>query len=38
MDQMERMGIVGAAQGAKPRDVLITDENSLNNLFESIRR
>ena len=33
MDQLEKAGIVGAAQGSRPRDVLISDENSLNNLF-----
>lgn len=31
MDQMERAGIVGAADGSKPRQVLIQDENSLQN-------
>ena len=30
MDQLEAAGIVGPAQGSKPRDVLIQDENSLN--------
>ena len=37
MDQLEQAGIVGAAQGSKPRDVLITDENSLNTLLLNIR-
>lgn len=37
MDQLERAGIVGAASGSKPRDVLITDENSLNNLLIKIK-
>lgn len=37
MDQVERMGIVGAAQGSKPREVLITDENSLDALFARLR-
>ena len=36
MDQLEAAGIVGAAQGSKPRDVLITDENSLNSLLNQI--
>lgn len=30
MDQLEMAGIVGAAQGSKPREVLIADENQLN--------
>lgn len=38
MDQIERMGIVGAAQGSKPREVLITDENSLETLFTQLRQ
>ena len=29
MDQLERAGVVGAAQGSKPREVLYADENSL---------
>ena len=33
MDQLEKAGIVGAAHGSKPREVLITDENSLENLL-----
>lgn len=37
MDQMEQAGIVGAASGSKPREVLITDENSLNNLLIRIK-
>lgn len=37
MDQMEEAGIVGAAQGSKPREVLIQDENQLNNLLLQIR-
>ena len=30
MDQLEAAGIVGTAQGSKPREVLIADENTLN--------
>ena len=37
MDQLEQAGIVGQAMGSKPRDVLITDENSLNNLLLKIK-
>ena len=37
MDQMEEAGIVGAAQGSKPREVLIQDENQLNNLLAQLR-
>ncbi len=36
MDQLEKAGIVGTAQGSKPREVLITDENSLNQLLIKI--
>mgnify|MGYP002520815901 CR=1 FL=1 len=37
MDQMESAGIVGAAQGSKPREVLIQDENSLDSLLMQLR-
>ncbi len=37
MDQMESAGIVGAAQGSKPREVLVQDENQLNNLLMALR-
>lgn len=33
MDQLEQAGIVGAAQGSKPREVLIPDEVSLEKLL-----
>lgn len=36
MDQLEQAGIVGQARGAKPRDVLIVDENQLNSLLEQV--
>ena len=36
MDQLEKAGIVGAAQGSKPREVLITDENSLNTHLQQL--
>ena len=35
MDQMERVGIVGQSQGSKPREVLITDLNSLDALLKN---
>ncbi len=37
MDQLESAGIVGAAQGSKPREVLITDETSLDALLATLR-
>ena len=37
-DQLEGAGVVGAAQGSKPREVLIQDENSLETLFLQIRK
>jgi S-DNA-T family DNA segregation ATPase FtsK/SpoIIIE len=37
MDQLEKAGIVGPAQGSKPRDVLIQDENSLETLLNNYR-
>lgn len=33
MDQLEKAGIVGVAMGSKPREVLIQDEVSLDNLL-----
>ncbi len=38
MDQLEKAGVVGAAHGSKPREVLIQDEVSLDNLLSSFRR
>ena len=37
MDQLEKAGVVGAAMGSKPREVMIQDEMSLNNLLSSLR-
>jgi hypothetical protein len=37
MDQLEAAGIVGAAQGSKPREVLLQDENQLNTLLIQLR-
>lgn len=37
MDQMEKAGIVGVASGSKPREVLIQDEMSLENLLSNFR-
>jgi S-DNA-T family DNA segregation ATPase FtsK/SpoIIIE len=37
MDQLEKAGVVGAAMGSKPREVMIQDENSLNNLLNSLK-
>lgn len=36
MDQIEAAGIVGPAQGSKPRDVFITDEYSLEKILNSL--
>lgn len=36
MDQLEAAGIVGPAQGSKPREVYIQDEYSLEQLFSSL--
>ncbi len=38
MDQMEKAGIVGPSLGGKPREVLITDENSLNRLLNQYKQ
>ena len=37
MDQLEKAGVVGAAMGSKPREVMIQDENSLNNLISNLK-
>ena len=37
MDQLEKAGVVGQAHGSKPREVLIMEENSLENLLNSLR-
>ncbi len=37
MDQLERAGIVGSAMGSKPREVLIQDEVTLNNLLSTLQ-
>jgi len=37
MDQLEKAGVVGAAMGSKPREVMIQDETSLNNLIASLK-
>lgn len=38
MDQMEKAGIVGVAQGSKPREVLIGDEMSLESLLATLHK
>jgi S-DNA-T family DNA segregation ATPase FtsK/SpoIIIE len=37
MDQLEKAGVVGAAMGSKPREVMIQDENSRNNLLGNLK-
>jgi S-DNA-T family DNA segregation ATPase FtsK/SpoIIIE len=37
MDQLEKAGVVGSAMGSKPREVMIQDEVSLNNLLNNLR-
>jgi S-DNA-T family DNA segregation ATPase FtsK/SpoIIIE len=37
MDQLEKAGVVGQAHGSKPREVLIQDEVSLDNLLSTFR-
>ena len=38
MDQLERAGIVGAAHGSKPRDVLIADEGQLSAILAQLKK
>ena len=38
MDQLEKAGIVGAAQGSKPREVMLQDEDSLENVLAQLRQ
>ena len=37
MDLMEKAGVVGQAHGSKPREVLIQDEMSLDQLLNSLK-
>ncbi len=37
MDQLEKVGVVGAAQGSKPREVLVADEGALDTLLSNLR-
>lgn len=37
MDKLQKAGIVGEAKGAKPREVLVGDENTLDRILESIK-
>ena len=37
MDQLEKAGVVGQAQGSKPREVLVADENSLMSLMANLK-
>ena len=38
MDQLEKAGIVGAAHGSKPRDVLIADESQLSTIMSQLKK
>lgn len=37
MDQMEKMGIVSAAKGSKPRDVLVQSDMHLNQILSGVK-
>jgi S-DNA-T family DNA segregation ATPase FtsK/SpoIIIE len=37
MDQMEKLGIVGSAQGSKPREVLVYSMDELDNVLNSLK-
>ncbi len=37
MDQLEKAGIVGEARGSKPREVLVQDEATLDNILASLK-
>ena len=37
MDQLQKAGIVGAQVGAKPRDVLVQDFNTLDTIINNLR-
>ena len=37
MDQMEQLGVVGPAQGSKPREVLVYDEQELSRFIDDLR-
>lgn len=37
MDQLEKVGIVGEARGSKPREVLVQDEATLDNILASLK-
>lgn len=38
MDQLEKAGIVGAAHGSKPRDVLVADSIQLDNIINALKQ
>ena len=38
MDQLEKAGVVGPAQGSKPREVMVQDEIQLDQLIAGLRQ